>query len=101
MGSDSSSALDTLDPGYTSKQALAINASVVQAEERDKEIQNIVDTITELAQVRNHTTISRAVGVHAQEGRGFQPEHFRLSCLIEYPNGQCPPSALADPSFFM
>lgn len=44
--------LTEVDPGFTQAQLAMVDVSDVLAEERDREIRKIVETITELAQVR-------------------------------------------------
>ena len=43
--------LADLDPGFTQSQTAMVDISHALAEERDREIRKIVETITELAQV--------------------------------------------------
>jgi syntaxin 16 len=51
LGDDSTSDLASMDPGFTQAQIAAVEVSQALAEERDREIQQIVNTIVELAQI--------------------------------------------------
>lgn len=44
--------LSEQDPGFTQAQAAVVDISLALAEERDREIRKIVETIVELNQVR-------------------------------------------------
>lgn len=46
-----SPSLDGFDPGFNQAQTTAVDTSLLLAEQRDKDIQSIVETITELAQI--------------------------------------------------
>jgi len=48
---DSQMNLTEVDPGFTQAQLAMVDISDVLAEERDREIRKIVETITELAQI--------------------------------------------------
>lgn len=48
---ESNANLESMDPGFTQGQIAAVEISTALAEERSREIQNIVNTIVELAQI--------------------------------------------------
>lgn len=51
MDSDLSESLESIDPGFTTTQIASVEISTALAEERGREIEHIVKTIVELAQI--------------------------------------------------
>ena len=51
MDNDLSESLESVDPGFTSTQIASVEISTALAEERGREIEHIVKTIVELAQI--------------------------------------------------
>lgn len=65
------------DPGFTQAQLAQVDMSGVLAEERDQEIRKIVESITELAQVRG--CARRACGLAALHRRRLAYDEGNLS----------------------
>ncbi len=66
--SDSNMDLGSMDPGFTQGQIATVEISTALAEERDREIQQIVGTIVELAQVRGQGLWDLGRGIQEETG---------------------------------